>query len=41
MEYNMIIRCEIYILYGILIIKKERNNTTCSNMDGPRDYHIK
>ena len=22
-------------------IKKEWNNTTCSNMDGPRDYHNK
>ena len=22
-------------------IKKEQNNAICSNMDGPRDYHIK
>ena len=22
-------------------IKKEWNNAFCSNMDGPRDYHIK
>ena len=22
-------------------IKKEWNNAICSNMDGPRDYHIK
>ena len=22
-------------------IKKEWNNVTCSNMDGPRDYHTK
>ena len=21
--------------------KKERNNATCSNMDGPRDHHTK
>ena len=21
--------------------KKEQNNATCNNMDGPRDYHIK
>ena len=26
---------------GILLShKKERNNAICSNMDGPRDYHI-
>ena len=22
-------------------LKKELNNATCSNMDGPRDYHTK
>ena len=22
-------------------IKKKRNNATCSNMNGPRDYHTK
>ena len=27
---------------GILLgPKKEKNNTTCSNMDGPGDYHTK
>ena len=25
----------------ILSHKKERNDVICSNMDGPRDYHIK
>ena len=32
----------IYIHSGILLShKKEWNNAICSNMDGPRDYHIK
>ena len=32
----------IYIYHGILLShKKEGNNAICSNIDGPRDYHIK
>ena len=32
----------VYIHDGILLShKKEWNNIICSNMDGPRDYHIK
>ena len=32
----------IYIHNGILLShKKEWNNAICSNMGGPRDYHIK
>ena len=33
----------VYIHNGILLLshKKEWNNATCSNMDGPRDYHTK
>ena len=32
----------IYIYNGLLLsCKKELNNVICSNMDGPRDYHIK
>ena len=32
----------IYIHSGILLShKKEWNNTICSSMDGPRDYHNK
>ena len=30
----------VYLYNGILLShKKEWNNTICSNMDGPRDYH--
>ena len=30
----------IHIYHAILLgHKKEQNNATCSNMDGPRDYH--
>ena len=30
----------VYLHSGILLShKKERNDTICSNMDGPRDYH--
>ena len=33
---------DIQIYNGMLFIhKKERNNAICSNMDEPRDYHIK
>ena len=32
--------CYIYIKWNISH-KKERNIATCSNMDGPRDYHTK
>ena len=33
---------EVYIHDGILLShKKELNNAICSNMDRPRDYHIK
>ena len=30
-------------LYNCILLshKKEWNNATCSNMDGPRDYHTK
>ena len=28
------------ILLNYSAIKKEQNNNICSNMDGPRDYHI-
>ena len=33
----------VYIYNGVLLShkKKEWNNDICSNMDGPRDYHIK
>ena len=32
---------EVPIYKGILLShKKEQNNAICSNMDGPRDYHI-
>ena len=32
----------VNIYNGILLShKKEQNNTICSNMDGPRDYHTK
>ena len=32
----------VFIHNGVLIShKKEWNNAICSNMDGPRDYHIK
>ena len=31
----------IYTMEYYSAIKKERNNTFCSNMDGPRDYHSK
>ena len=32
----------IYIYNGILLShKKEQNNGICSNMDRPRDYHVK
>ena len=32
----------VHIYNGILLShKKEENNATCSNMDGPRDYHTK
>ena len=31
----------VHICNGILLShKKEWNNAICSNMDGPRDYHI-
>ena len=31
-----------YVYNGVgLSGKKEWNNATCSNMDGPRDYHTK
>ena len=33
---------EVHIYNGILLShKKEWNNAICSNIDGPRDYHIK
>ena len=33
---------KVYIHNGILLShKNEWNNVICSNMDGPRDYHIK
>ena len=32
----------VLIYYGVLLShKKEWNNATCSNMDGPGDYHRK
>ena len=32
----------IYIYNGILLsYKEEWNNAICSNMNGPRDFHIK
>ena len=32
----------VHIDNGILLShKKELNNVICSNMDGPRDYHVK
>ena len=31
----------IYTMEYYSAIKKEWNNATCSNMDGPRDYHTK
>ena len=32
----------VHIYNGILLShKKEWNNATCSNMDGPRNYHTK
>ena len=32
----------VYVYNGILLShKKEWNSAICSNMDGPRDYHIK
>ena len=31
----------IYTMEYYSAIKKEWNNAICSNMDGPRDYHIK
>ena len=34
--------CGVYIYNAILLShEKEWNNTICSNMDEPRDYHIK
>ena len=33
--------CEIYIYNGVLFsLKKEWNSVICSNMDGPKNYHI-
>ena len=29
----------VHIYNGISAIKKEWNNATCSNIEGPRDYH--
>ena len=31
----------IYTMEYYSVIKKERNNAICSNMDGPRDDHTK
>ena len=31
----------VYTVESYSAIKKEGNNAICSNMDGPRDYHIK
>ena len=31
----------MYTQWNIIQPLKERNNVICSNMDGPRDYHIK
>ena len=42
MDKEDVIYIHIYIYNGILLShKKEWNNATCSNMDGPRDYHTK
>ena len=34
---------DVLCLYNGILLgnKKERNNTICSNVDGPRDYHTK
>ena len=35
-------RCGTYIQWTVTQpLKKEQNNTICSNMDGPRDYYTK
>ena len=34
-------RCGAYIQWSTTQPQKEWNNTTCSNTDGPRDYHTK
>ena len=40
-DQNMVYVC-VHIYNGILLShKKEWNNAICSNMNGPRDYHIK
>ena len=32
----------VHVYNGMLLShKKERNNTICSHMDGPKDYHTK
>ena len=31
----------VHISYGILLHHKKWKNATCTNMDGPRDDHIK
>ena len=31
----------IYTMKYYSTLNKEQNNATCSNMDGPRDYHTK
>ena len=31
----------VYTMEYYSVIKKKQNNDICSNMDGPRDYHMK
>ena len=34
---------DVEYIYNVILLshKKEWNNVICSNMDGPKDYHIK
>ena len=42
MDRGMVKENVVHVYNGILLsYKKEWNNATCSNMNGPRDFHIK
>ena len=42
MDRGMVKENVVHIYNGILLsYKKEWNKATCSNMNGPRDFHIK
>ena len=41
MDKEDVVHIYIYMYTGMLLSHKKWNNAICSNMDGPRDYHIK